>query len=78
MSNNKVVAYELKKDWSASMAGEKFTTSDYDDLYRLVNDDGKPVLAKIPTDLLGKVDDGDYWKPKAHEHYYYIDDAGGR
>ncbi len=76
MSNNKAVIYKLKEDWLSFEAGDKFTTSDYDDLYKLVNDDGKLVLAKIPTDLLDEVGDGGYWKPEAHEHYYFIDDSG--
>jgi hypothetical protein len=76
-----VIIYKLKEDWSSFKAGEKFTASSYGNLYQLVNDDGeladgKLVLAKIQPDLLDKVGDGDYWKPKAHEHYYFIDDAG--
>lgn len=39
--------YKLKEDWSSFKAGEKFITSSYDGLYKLVNDDGKLVLAKI-------------------------------
>lgn len=71
-----MTVYKLKVAWSSFKAGEKFTASDYDGLYKLVNDDGELVLAKIPTDLLDEVDDGGYWKPKAHERYYFIDDGG--
>ena len=71
-----MIIYKLKEDWSSFKADEKFTASDYDGLYKLVNDDGKLVLAKIPTDLLDEVDNGVYWKPKAHERYYFIDDGG--
>ena len=68
--------YKLKEDWSSFKAGEEFTTSDYDGLYQLVNDDDKLVLAKIPTDLLGEINNGGHWRPKAHESYYFIDDGG--
>lgn len=71
-----MIVYKLKEDWSSFKAGDKFTASDYDDLYRLVNDDSKFVLAKIPTDLLGEVDDGGYWKPIDGETFYYIDEGG--
>lgn len=71
-----MIVYKLKEAWSSFKAGEKFTTSSYDNLYQLVNDDGKLVLAKIPTELLDVVSDGGYWKPKAHERYCFIDDGG--
>lgn len=76
MSNNKAVVYELKKDWSSFKAGEKFTTSDYDGLYKLVNDDGKLVLAKIQPDLLTVVDGCHAWRPNEDGAYHYIDDDG--
>jgi hypothetical protein len=68
--------YKLKEDWSSFKAGEKFTASSYGNLYQLVNDDDKLVLAKIPTDLLGEVDDGGYWKPKDGDVFCYIDECG--
>ena len=71
-----MIIYKLKEDWSSFKAGEKFTISSYDNLYQLVNDDSKFVLAKIPTELLDVVSDGGYWKPKAHERYCFIDDGG--
>jgi hypothetical protein len=75
MSNNKSVVYKLKVAWSSFRAGDKFTASGYDDLYKLVNDDGKLVLAEIPADLLDNIS-GDYWKLKEDEKYYYIDEDG--
>lgn len=68
--------YELKKDWSSFKAGEKFTASDYDGLYKLVNDDGKLVLAKIQPDLLTVVDGCYAWRPNEDGAYHYIDNDG--
>ena len=70
--------YKLKKDWSAFKAGEKFKLAAYNDgdLYQLIDGSDNYVLAKIPTDLLNEVDNGGYWKPKARERYYFIDDGG--
>lgn len=39
----------------------------------LISIDNPSVMAKIPTDLLDKVSDGGYWKPKIGNTYYYID-----
>ena len=68
--------YELKKDWSSFKAGERFTTSSYGNLYKLVNDDGKLVLAKIQPDLLTVVDGGHAWRPNEDGAYHYIDSDG--
>lgn len=68
--------YKLKEDWSSFKAGDKFTTSSYGNLYKLVNDDGKLVLAKIQPDLLTVVDGGHAWRPNEDEAYHYIDSDG--
>lgn len=67
--------YRLNKDWQPFDEGDEFIKAeDGGDMYTLKINTG--VLAKVPTELLDEVDDGGYWKPKAHEHYYFIDDAG--
>ena len=76
-----MIVYELKEDWSSFKAGERFTTSSYDNLYKLVNDDGKLadgklVLAKIQPDLLTVVDGGHAWRPSEDGSYHYIDSDG--
>ena len=70
--------YKLKKDWSSFKAGDRFKLSDYGngDLYQLVNDDDKLVLAKMPTDLLDTVGSSNCWKPMNGEKFYYIDEDG--
>ena len=71
-----MIIYKLKEDWSFFKAGEKFTASSYGNLYQLVNDDGKLVLAKIPTDLLAVVGGGYVWRPNGDDEYHYIDSDG--
>lgn len=49
-----MIVYKLKEDRSSFKAGDKFTTSDYDDLYQLVNDDDKDIYYRVVFD---KADD---------------------
>lgn len=71
-----MIIYRLKEDWLSFKAGEKFTTSDYDGLYQLVNDDGKLVLAKIPEDLLDNIGGDGRWKPVDGGKFNFIDEDG--
>lgn len=67
--------YRLNKDWEPFEEGAVFVKAkDGGDMYTLKINTG--VLAKIQPDLLDEVDGGGYWKPKAHEYYYFVDDAG--
>ena len=67
--------YKLNRDWAMFSEGELFKKGDDGcALYTLASNGN--ILAKIPADLLGEVGNDDHWKPKAHERYYFIDDAG--
>jgi hypothetical protein len=71
-----MIVYKLKKDWSSFKAGDKFTASSYGNLYQLVNDDNKFVLAKIQPDLLTVVGSSHTWRPSEVGSYHYIDSDG--
>lgn len=65
--------FRLNEDWSPFNRGAEFI-GEGSGMYALKANPN--VKAKIPAELLDEVDNGGYWKPKAHERYYFIDDGG--
>lgn len=67
--------YALNRDWTMFSKGELFKKNDDGcTIYTLISNED--ILARIPDEYLDEVDNGGYWKPKAHERYYFIDDGG--